>query len=143
MSTEEFQFNGSAGSLIASGHPSSLGINLDGCVDEAPVLFELLTHHWPGVVFVVTYRKDRTKTEADLAGFGVRYDELILVDSFDAKAGVIVEKRISVYFDDQPEVGGRAKSLEARFDEHLVKPPGVEALKGLLIHPKLGDHAAS
>lgn len=34
----------------------------------------------------------------------------------------------------------RRKSLHAGFDEHLVKPPGVEALQKLLIHPKLITH---
>lgn len=34
----------------------------------------------------------------------IRDDELILVDSFEAKAEVIVEKGIMAYFDDQPEM---------------------------------------
>lgn len=82
----------------------SLGIDLDGCVDECPIFFKLLADRWPGKVFVLSYRNDRAKTEADLARFDIRYDELILVNSFGAKAEVIVEKGISVYFDDQPEM---------------------------------------
>lgn len=36
----------------------SLGIDLDGCVDEAPIYFQLLTTYWPGKVFVISYRSD-------------------------------------------------------------------------------------
>jgi hypothetical protein len=55
-------------------------------------------------VFVITYRKDRAKAEADVQKFNVRYDELILVDSFGAKAKIIAERGISFYFDDQDEM---------------------------------------
>ncbi len=34
----------------------------------------------------------------------IRYDEVVLVDRFDAKAEVIAEHRVSVYIDDQPEM---------------------------------------
>lgn len=82
----------------------SLGIDLDGCVDECPLFFRVLTHSWPGKVFVLTYRSDRDKAVQDLAVFNIKYDELILVDSFDAKAEVIGKEGILVYFDDQPEM---------------------------------------
>ncbi len=78
----------------------SLGIDIDGCVDEAPLFFTILTHSWPGKVFVITYRNDRAKAEQVLADYDIRYDELILVSSFDAKAEVILEKGILVFFDD-------------------------------------------
>ena len=81
-----------------------LGIDLDGCVDEAPIFFHLLTNTWPGKVYVLTYRSDRAKAVADLAQFKIKYDELILVDSFDAKAQIIKETGIQIYFDDQPEM---------------------------------------
>lgn len=90
-------------SLFSVPYPS-LGIDLDGCVDEAPIFFQLLTTYWPGKVFVISYRSDRAKTETDLLESNIRYDELILVDSFDAKAEVVVEKGIMAYFDDQPEM---------------------------------------
>lgn len=82
----------------------TLGIDFDGCVDESPVFFRMMTHCWPGPVIVLTYRDDRAEAIADLARYDIRFDELILVSSFDAKAVVIVEKGISVYFDDQPEM---------------------------------------
>lgn len=87
----------------ASPQPS-LGIDIDGCVDEAPLFFQVLMHRWLGKVFVISFRSDRSKAEAYLAQFKIRYDELILVSSFEAKAEVIREKSILVFFDDQPEV---------------------------------------
>ena len=81
-----------------------LAIDLDGCVDEFPDFFSPLTRAWPGQVVVITYRSDREKAMKDLAQHGIRYDELILVDSFDRKAEVIAEKGIGVYVDDQPEM---------------------------------------
>jgi uncharacterized HAD superfamily protein len=82
----------------------SLGIDLDGCVDEAPIFFSTLTHSWPGKVVVITYRDDRGKAEQFLKQHNIRWDELILVNSFDEKAKVIEEKGIGIYFDDQPEM---------------------------------------
>ena len=82
----------------------SIGIDLDGCVDESPLFFQVLTKCWPGKVFVISFRSDHAKAEAYLAQFKIRYDELILVPSFEAKADVIREKGILVFMDDQPEV---------------------------------------
>ncbi len=80
-----------------------LGLDLDGVLDESPIFFRLLTAIWPGKVIIVTFRSDRAKAEADLETLGIRYDELILVESFGQKAEVIAEKGILVYIDDQPE----------------------------------------
>lgn len=63
-----------------------------------------MTSVWPGHVIIISYRSDYAKAEADLERLGIRYNELVLVDSFDAKADVIAEKEIGVYFDDQPEM---------------------------------------
>jgi len=82
----------------------ALGLSLDGVIDAAPIFFKLLASRWPGQVFVITSRHDRSGAEKMLAEYGIDYDELILVDSFDAKARVIMEKGILVYFDDQPEM---------------------------------------
>lgn len=82
----------------------SLGIDLDGCVDESPIFFQLLSRYWPGKVFVLTYRNDRPKTVNDLARYSIRYDKLILVDSFDSKAKAIEQEGIAIYIDDQPEM---------------------------------------
>ncbi len=99
----------------------AIGLDLDGTIDEAPDFFGLLARYWPGKVYIVTYRSDRAKAEADLARFGIRYDELILVSSFDAKAAILVEKEISVYFDDQPEM---LKNVPPTINVMLVRNEG-------------------
>ena len=84
--------------------PVNLGLDLDGLLDEATNFFQLLARIWPGNVVVISYRNDYAKAEADLERLGIEYDELVLVASFGAKADVIAEKNIGVYFDDQPEM---------------------------------------
>lgn len=81
----------------------TLGIDLDGCVDESP-FFNILTHVWPGDVIVITFRRDRDKAIADLKKHNIRYTDVVLVSSFDAKADVIKERGISFFIDDQPEM---------------------------------------
>jgi hypothetical protein len=82
----------------------NLGLDLDGLLDDANDFFRLLTQIWSGNVVVISYRNDACKSKADLERLGIAYDELVLVNSFDAKADVIAEKHIGVYFDDQPEM---------------------------------------
>ncbi len=82
----------------------TLGLDLDGCITEAPELFSAWTHSWPGKVIVITYRRDRAKAIADLDERNIRYDEVVLVDRMDAKAEVIAEHGVTLYIDDQPEM---------------------------------------
>lgn len=92
-----------AASLSLSAKPT-LGLDLDGCIDEFPVFFQVLSLVWPGNVIVVTFRDDRAKAIADLAKFQIRHDEVVLVSSLAQKAKILVERGVLVYFDDQPEV---------------------------------------
>lgn len=89
---------------VVSQPQPTLGIDLDGCVDESPTFFNILSHAWPGYVVVITFRSDRDKAVADLEKHGIRYSDVVLVSSFDAKAEVIAERDISYYIDDQPEM---------------------------------------
>ena len=84
--------------------PPAIGLDLDGCIDEAPEFFSVLSHVWPGAVCVITYRTDQEKAEKDVARFGIKCNEVILVSIFAEKAEVIANRRISVYFDDQDEM---------------------------------------
>ncbi|MFN8763133.1 MAG: hypothetical protein ACK5ZC_01535 [Pirellulaceae bacterium] len=99
----------------------SLGIDIDGCVDESPIFFRLLTKCWPGKVYVISFRSDRAKAEADLAKYHIRYDELILVASLESKAEVIQREGILGFFDDQPEV---LKGIDATTSVMLVRNGG-------------------
>ncbi|TWU06525.1 hypothetical protein [Stieleria varia] len=82
----------------------TLGLDLDGCITEAPEFFSAWTHSWPEKVIVITYRRDRAKAIADLDERNIRYDEVVLVDRFEAKAEVIAEHGVTLYVDDQPEM---------------------------------------
>lgn len=82
----------------------TLGIDLDGCVDEAPGFFHILTTVWPGDVVVITFRSGREKAIADLEKHRIRFTDVVLVNSFDQKAEIIAERQISYYIDDQPEM---------------------------------------
>lgn len=81
----------------------SLGLDLDGTIDEAPIFFQTLTNCWPGRVYIITHRPDRAEAEADLVKFNIKYDHLILVDSLEQKARVIADHTLHCYFGDQDE----------------------------------------
>ncbi len=81
-----------------------LGLDLDGVITEAPEFFSAWTHSWPGEVVIITYRRDRPKAIQDLADRDIRYDQLVLVDRFEAKAEAIVALGVDFYIDDQPEM---------------------------------------
>ncbi len=99
----------------------SIGIDIDGVVDQAPIFFNTLTGVWPGKVFVITFRDNREKAEEVLKKYNIHYNELILVNSFDEKAKVIREQGISVFFDDQPEM---LKNVSPTCDVMLVRNEG-------------------
>lgn len=82
----------------------AIALDLDGCIDEAPDWFRILSKVWPGVVYVITFRNDAEKARRDVARFGIQCDEVIVVSRFEAKAEVIAERNIAVYFDDQDEM---------------------------------------
>lgn len=82
----------------------TLGLDLDGVITEAPEFFSLWTRSWPGRVIVITFRHDRDKAVQDLEKRNIRFDEVVLVNRFEAKAEVIAEKKVALYVDDQPEM---------------------------------------
>lgn len=82
----------------------AIGIDLDGCVDEAPTFFQILSKVWPGEVFVITYRNDLEKAKRDAENFGIQCTEVVMVNSFEQKAEEIAKRNIFVYFDDQDEI---------------------------------------
>jgi len=81
-----------------------MGLDLDGLFDEYPIFFKTIASHWPGKVYIITYRDNRETTEAYIKAQNIRCDELILVNSFEEKAEVIERENICLYFDDQPEM---------------------------------------
>jgi uncharacterized HAD superfamily protein len=81
----------------------TLGIDLDGTIDEAPAFFRVRTKTWPGRVVIITARNDETKAIHDANSFGVRFDMLRMVRRLEDKAAAIEELGVDVYIDDQDE----------------------------------------
>jgi hypothetical protein len=85
-----------------------IGLDLDGLLDEQPEFFALLTaalrasSHF---VAVLTYRdpESKARTETQLAGWGIIFDELHFAHSLQDKGRLCRELEIDVYFDDQDE----------------------------------------
>jgi hypothetical protein len=90
--------------MSVNGDPPAIGIDLDGTIDEAPDFFRVLTNLWTGLVYVITYRDDYDQAVADVVRHGIRFDRVVLVNSFSEKADRIAELGITVYFDDMDEM---------------------------------------
>src|SRR4051812_43980617 len=85
-----------------------VGLDLDGLLDEQPAFFAFLTaalRDGGHFVAVLTYRnpEGRARTETQLAGWSVAYDELHFAESLGDKGRMCHELKIDVYFDDQDE----------------------------------------
>jgi hypothetical protein len=100
-----------------------VGLDLDGLLDERPDFFAFLTAALRAsghFVAVLTYRDpdSRPRTEGQLAGWGIDYDELHFARSLPDKARLCHELEIDVYFDDQDEclrdVGERTTVFKVR-----------------------------
>lgn len=77
----------------------AIGIDLDGCIDEAPTFFQILSQVWPGEVFVITYRDDLEKAKRDAESFGIRCTEVVMVKGLEQRAEEITKRGIFVFFD--------------------------------------------
>jgi hypothetical protein len=100
-----------------------VGLDLDGLLDERPDFFAFLSSALRAgghFVAVLTYRdpESRARTEAQLAGWGIAFDELHFARSLSDKGRLCRELRIDLYFDDQDEcvvgVGERTTVFKIR-----------------------------
>jgi hypothetical protein len=85
-----------------------VGLDLDGLLDDRPDFFAFLSQALRAgghFVAILTYRDpdSRVRTEEQLVGWGVVYDELHFAQSLADKGRLCREVRIDVYFDDQDE----------------------------------------
>jgi len=81
----------------------TLGLDIDGTIDENPQFFSHLSQSYPGRVVIITYRKDKQKAINDVTKHGIYFDQIVLVNSLSDKARVIKEEGVKIYFDDQDE----------------------------------------
>lgn len=89
---------------LFSTHSPTLGLDVDGCIDESPLFFSMLTNNWAGDVIIVSLRSDLNKLKAFLKENNIKYTDIVLVKKLEDKADVIRQKGISFFIDDQPEV---------------------------------------
>jgi hypothetical protein len=85
-----------------------IGLDLDGLLDEQPAFFAFLTAALRGAghfVAVLTYRDpdSRARTESQLTGWGIAYDEVHFARALSDKGRLCRDLAIDVYFDDQDE----------------------------------------
>lgn len=85
-----------------------VGLDLDGLLDERPDFFAFLTAALRAgghFVAILTYRdpESRARTEEQLAGWGISFDELHFARSLSDKGRLCRELNIDLYFDDQDE----------------------------------------
>jgi hypothetical protein len=85
-----------------------VGLDIDGLLDERPEFFAFLSAALRAAghfVAVLTFRDpaSRSRTEEQLAAWGVTYDELHFARSLADKGRLCREVKIDIYFDDQDE----------------------------------------
>jgi hypothetical protein len=85
-----------------------VGLDLDGLLDERPDFFAFLSTALRAgghFVAVLTYRDpaSRARTDEQLAGWGIGYDELHFARSLADKGRLCRDVGLDVYFDDQDE----------------------------------------
>src|SRR5262245_7783090 len=85
-----------------------VALDIDGTISEHPAFFAFLASavrgqgHW---VVVLTYRDPARAeaTRAQLAAWGVAFDELVFAPSLEAKGALCGQHAIDLFFDDQDE----------------------------------------
>jgi hypothetical protein len=93
----------------------NVALDIDDTITRHPEFFAFLSKALKDAghkVFVISYRADYEFTKAELAEYGVVYDDLILAGNMDLglqgfykwKAGMCRELKIDVFFEDMPEV---------------------------------------
>jgi uncharacterized HAD superfamily protein len=87
---------------IFEGVPT-LGIDIDGTIEESPQFLKVLSNTWPGRVVIITCRNDRVKAAADLSKWGIYYDHLVLARLLSDKPKQIADNHVDVFIDDQDE----------------------------------------
>lgn len=86
----------------------TIALDIDGTISERPDFFALLSVAFRRAghrVLVLTYRDPSRApaTAAQLAAWGVEYDELVIASSLGAKGELCAAHGVDLFFDDQDE----------------------------------------
>jgi uncharacterized HAD superfamily protein len=82
-----------------------IGLDIDGTITDKPEFFALLTQNPNFEVHIITGRdKDwNLATIADLAKWGIRYDQIHYADNWLDKGRICAEQGLEIMFDDMDE----------------------------------------
>jgi uncharacterized HAD superfamily protein len=86
----------------------NVALDIDGTISEHPQFFAVLSVALRAAghrVIVLTYRDPERAdaTRAQLAGWGVAFDELVIAGSLAAKGALCAAHGVDLFFDDQDE----------------------------------------
>jgi uncharacterized HAD superfamily protein len=85
-----------------------VALDIDGTISEHPEFFAVLSTALRAAghfVLILTYRDpDRVEqTEAQLATWGIEFDELVIAPSLEGKGELCAVHNVDLFFDDQDE----------------------------------------
>lgn len=86
----------------------TIALDIDGTISEHPAFFALLAASFRASghrVIVLTYRDPvrAAATRAQLAAWGVEFDDLVIAPSLTGKGELCTAHAVDVFFDDQDE----------------------------------------
>lgn len=116
MNAEQVRTVAEAIANLGSIPAPTLGIDLDGLLDTAPIFLRVLTSCWPGRVFGFT----RNEADARLVveRLGLRLDEVVVVITTDAKAEAIYRSGVLAIVSNDDRLLERIPNDRARL--HLL-----------------------
>jgi len=90
------------------GKGMKIALDIDGTISERPEFFALLSVAFRQAghfILVLTYRDPNRvdATKAQLAGWGIEFDELVIAGSLQAKGELCGLHGVDMFFDDQDE----------------------------------------
>jgi len=116
MNAEQVRLAADAIANLGSIPSPSLGIDLDGLLDTAPIFLRVLTSCWPGRV--VGFTCNEADARAAVQRLCLRLDELVVVSTTEAKADAIYRSGVLVVVSDDEALLRRIPNDRARL--HLL-----------------------
>ena len=113
-----------------------VALDIDGTISEHPEFFAVLSSALRAaghLVVVLTYRDPARAeaTNAQLAGWGIGFDELVIAPSLEAKGELCGALGIDLFFDDQDEcIATQVLGKDARWPLLVCAPSQVHLATG-------------
>lgn len=94
----------------------TLGLDLDAPLESSPILWQIMTNHWPGRIFGFTTVED--DAQSLINRLNLRCDELIVAETAEAKAEAIYRSGVLAVISGDEQVLRRIPSDRVRL--HLI-----------------------